>query len=280
MQNPLTYRPGRALRTTSGEKTKAIAVWVGWGIAAALGATHFHFDAFERVFVIIAGPVGYTSLVKTRLRGYDSETRNAQTALKNGRPKEAEEEFTTVGGGFRWPRIIGRINDYNRAMAALKQGKLTAAIELLVSVEERGGVIKLDGAIASNLAYLHALAGNVELATDWQSEAVYRFKRYTKTPPFPGLLSEVAVDLRRGEAARVRKMLDDQWVHLERELTGERMRPVRLFRAFAIAQTSDVRDAAAVGPHLAALGPVSAGEFTYLATQWPELAAFLAAHLH
>jgi len=272
----MEYRPGRALRTTSAAKFRAIVLWSVWGLAGGYAIRALQLDPILWV-VLLAVPFGWTTLIKGRLRSYNTAAQPAQAALKQGNPEIAERGFRQVRERFHWPRFLPRLADYNCAQALLRQGRHAEAIELLERVDRAGGVINVDGAIAGTLSLLHALRGNRELAEEWFGEAEQRSRTYANPGAFPNIMAEVAVALRRSESREIRVRLDNEWAQIEHSLTGERLRPLRILRAFAIAQ--ELRDAAAASSVLAGLGGARAREFAYLGTEWPELQQFIVAKL-
>jgi len=275
------YRPGRALRTKGGERTLSMLGWGAWGVGASLVFSAIGVGTLGWVFVIGA-PVAHTVLIQAQARRYNRVAQPGHLALTAGDATTAHREFSEARARIRWPGFLRRLGDYNRAFALIREGQLDLAIELLSDLDRRGGVLNLDGAVAGALALAHALAGNVDLATDWLAETRRRYRHYTasgiRVPAFAFVLSEAAVELRAGEAETVRRRLDDQWTQLENSVTGNILRPMRVLRAFALAQTAGVREAAVVDSMLAALRGSSTHDIQYLGVAWPEMKTFIASH--
>ena len=77
----MEYRPGRALRTTSAAKFRAIVLWSVWGLAGGYAIRALQLDPILWV-VLLAVPFGWTTLIKGRLRSYNTAAQPAQAALK------------------------------------------------------------------------------------------------------------------------------------------------------------------------------------------------------
>jgi len=265
------YQPGRRVR-----RRGLSILWSFYFLFAFITCSSLDGDARSATIIVLGAlPFAYGVIRKSIVARFNAVNRPGLEQLRDD-PADAERTFAEIERRFRWPRYLRRISAYNRAIALLKQGQLDEAVGVLVEVEQHGGVIGLDAAIAANLAYLHALCGRIELAEAWQAEVS---RRAGPQPGLPHVLTDIAIELRKGHAAELRNRLDDQWRAIEAALTGARLRPVRVLRAFAIAQSSDIRDAGAVEPALAALRPARYAEFAYLGKQWPELDQFLRANL-
>jgi hypothetical protein len=275
------YRPGRRLRTKSDARVLSLVGWAGFGIGAFALFTAIGFGAVAWV-VIIGTPFAATALVQAQARRYNRVAQPGHLALTAGDAATAQREFAEARAKVRWPGSLRRLGDYNRAFALIREGKLALAIELLSETDRRGGVLNLDGAIAGALALAYALAGDVALATDWLAETRRRYSSYTaagiRVPAFAYTLSEAAVELRAGEAEAMRRRLENHWTQLENSVTGNILRPMRVLRAFALAQTGGPREAALVDSMLAALRGSSTYDIQYLGAAWPEMKMFIAAH--
>jgi hypothetical protein len=275
------YRPGRSVRTKSGVRALSMMSWLGWGIGASLAASAIGLGPLVWV-VVIGVPFAQTAAVQAQARRYNRVAQPGHLALTAGDPSTAQREFSVARAQFRWPGFLRRLGDYNRAVALIREGQLDLALELLSDIDRRGGVLNLDGAIAGALTLAHALAGHVELAGEWLLETRRRYAAYTvagiRVPAFAFIQSETAADLRAGDAEAVRKRLENQWTQLENSVTGNVLRPMRVLRAFALAQSSGPREAAIVDSMLSALRGTSTRDIEYLAAAWPEMATFMSAH--
>jgi hypothetical protein len=214
-------------------------------------------------------PFAYQHLHKRYVSAWNRESAAALVALAAHRPAEAERDLRAVRRRFAWPASIANVTDYNLAIAIHRQGRHAEAIDLLASVDRRGGAtapVNINAGLASSLAYFHALVGEVEPAEAWLTESRLRFAALGL--PQGSELAELAVALRRGQGEEAVRRLDADWARIEHARKGETLRPLRLLRAFAIAQAGGAID-------VAGLQPAQAQEFAYLATRWPELGAFL-----
>jgi hypothetical protein len=259
----------------------SLAFWATWGIGASVVFSAIGLGTLGWVFVIGA-PVGQTLLVQSQARRYNRVAQPGHLALTAGDASTAQREFSEARARVRWPGFLRRLGDYNRAFALIRQGELDTAIELLSELDRRGGVLNLDGAIAGALALAHALAGNAELATDWLAETRRRYGQYKaagiRVPAFAYALSEAAVQLRAGETEVMRRRVDNEWTQLENSVTGNILRPMRVLRAFAHAQSTGPREAGSIDSQIAALRGTSTRDIEYLGAAWPEMHAFMSAH--
>jgi len=275
------YRPGRRLRTKGGERALSLGIWAGLGVAACAVSSALGNMSLAWIFVVVA-PTGHTLFVQAQARRYNRIAAPGHLALTAGDAMTAQREFAEARAKVRWPGFLRRLGDYNRAFALIRQGEFAAAIELLSDLDQRGGVLNLDGAIAGAFALAHALAGNVELAEDWLAETRRRYGQYrasgVRVPAFAFALSEAAVQLRAGQAEIVSNRLANEWTQLENSVTGNILRPMRVLRAFALAQSSGPRDAALVDSLVAALRGTSTRDIDYLGAAWPEMHVFMSAH--
>jgi hypothetical protein len=281
MTQALVYRPGRRVRTKSDARVVSLVSWAAAGVGAAIVCSALGLGSLVWV-VVIGAPFAQTALVQAQARRYNRAAQPGHLALTAGDAATAQREFSEARARVRWPGFLRRLGDYNRAFALIREGKLELAIELLSESDRRGGVINLDGAIAGALALAYGLSGDVSLANDWLAETRRRYGRYTtagiRVPGFAFILSEAVVELRAGEAETVRKRLENQWTQLENSVTGNILRPMRVLRAFALAQTAGPREAAIVDAMLAALRGTSTHDIQYLGAAWPEMKTFIASH--
>ena len=277
----MAYEPGRRLRTASSVRARASAIWASYAALAVIGLQLVHHDTRTILTIAaIAVPFIYSAIVKQAIARYNAAFKHAVAPLHKGDPATSDTQLAELAERFRWPRFLPRLAGYNRSLALLRLGRHDDAIALLSDIDARGGVLNVDAAIAGTLAYLHALRGNVELAEVWLREDQRRraYQAMVAGGPFPDSVAVTALELRRGEYREVATRLADQWKEMEHTMTGQRLQPLRVFRAFAVAQ-ADVRDAGAATPILASLGSAHYGEFAYLGASWPELDTFLRTNL-
>ncbi len=266
--------PGRRLRSA---REGQVVFWIVY-----LGALVAAWQVVPRPYLtltvigIALVPIVWRRLHVQRVAQFNNTNKLMLETLQRN-PERAAREFEQLADRYRRPAGLHRLAGYNRALALLRIGRLDEAVDVLDAIDRAGGVINLDSAIAGTLAYLHALCGNLAPAEAWLVEA----KRRSPTSPskFPHLLSEIAIDLRAGKAREVATQLEEDWAGIEHAMTGERLRPLRALRAFALAQAGGAREAGAAEPVLAALRPASYQELAYLGAKWPELDQFLRGNL-
>jgi hypothetical protein len=260
------YLPGRPLRTGREAATLfwvlyAIAVYVVWTLPWP-----------SALFFVALVPIAVRAYRRTTVARFSRSNRVLLDTMHTN-PEQAARELAVLADEFWWPRYLRRLAGYNRGLALLRSGRLDDATATLAEVDRSGGVVGLDAAIAGTLAYVHALRGEVELASNWLGEAKRRHS--PATARFPHVLAQITIDLRAGKAREVATWLEDQWPQLEHAMTGERLRPLRALRAFAVAQAGGAREGGTAELVLAALRPARYQELAYLGTAWPELDQFL-----
>jgi tetratricopeptide (TPR) repeat protein len=154
------------------------------------------------------------------------------------------------------------------ASALTRQGEHKQAVDFLEQQLARDKYLPASPLMASDLALAHALLGELDKAKTWLDKA-----DTTGT----SALARAVVECRTDKAADAARSLDDNWADYESVLTGSALRPLRVVRAFAQAQT-DVRNAGMASAPLATIRPSYPGEYDFLGVAWPEMATFLAAH--
>jgi hypothetical protein len=271
-----SYLPGRSVR--SPQATKIIAT-LGWLAFVAVGVYFRRLFAGTDVeslwWVWIAIPGAAVAWSRHAVKRYNADALPAIQALQLGQPARAEQLLTALREKTRWPRSFRNLTTYNLGVSIHRQGRHAEAIAMMIEADRAGGATTVNGAIASSLALFHAVLGDLEQARTWFAEATKRYRQFPAAVPFPQLLSEIAIAVRAGQSEEICRRLARDWTQIESTTKGETLRPIRVLRAFATAQTSGVRDAAALTPLVAALHPARAADFAYLATSWPELDMFL-----
>jgi len=265
-----TYLPGRRLRT--GREAAAL-FWTIYVVAVYLVWTLAWPSALFAVAIV---PLAVRAYRTSTVQRFNRSNRAVLDAMATD-PELAARGLAELAERFPWPRHLRRLAGYNRGLALLRSGRLDDAVDALAEVDRAGGVIGLDAAIAGTLAYVHALRGDLPAATAWLTEATRR--NSTAAERFPHVLASTAIDLRAGKAREVATWLEDHWPRLEHAMTGERLRPLRALRAFALAQAGGARESGSAEHVLAALRPARYQELAYLGTAWPELDQFLRGNL-
>jgi len=129
---------------------------------------------------------------------------------------------------------------------------------------------------AADLALIHALLGELDDATRWLATAEQRNKppQMPNGPPMV-ILTRAVIALRRGEIDSALQELDQGWTLCESRFPISTMRTLRAIRAFGRI-ASGPRNAGTAYEDIAAIRPRFPGEHQFLATAWPDMAAFLA----
>jgi hypothetical protein len=267
------YLPGRTVWSPQAQKLLPWCYWGPYLFAYVYVLLTWHSPL--RPLLIVAGvliPTGYSVLLKSTVKRYAIKLQPALDAMADSRPEQAERDLRALRGRFRWPRALPNLISYNLGLALHRQGRHQEAIECLAEADRRGGAVNIDGSLASSLALFHGLLGDVATAEVWLTEARQRYAGVAASAS-PELVSEVTLALRRHQADEVARRFERDWARIEHSRKGETLRPLRLLRAFAVAEVAGNPEAAR--PLLAALQPARSSDFAYLATDWPELQGFL-----
>jgi hypothetical protein len=167
--------------------------------------------------------------------------------------------------------------------AQLWSGDLPRALETFATIEKKRLVIfssSVRTLAAVNLAFAHALAGQLEAAERWCAEARTRIakNRDDRLEYASRLcLAEATVALRRGRVAEAGELLEKNWSTIREVLNANTVRAAEILRAF-VEVGGGVRQSNTSTERLIRVEPVLPGEFAFLGVQWPEMDAFLAAH--
>lgn len=209
-----------------------------------------------------------------RTRAFHVANKDAYAALGRGDYTAAQKTWATWAMS-PMPRIAA-LATHNLAWTQLRQGELTKAIATIDANEARHGsaleAIGLSATSAADHALANALLDQAKEAEAWLDRAEPRLLAATMPTSGAIALARAVWHCRAGRVDVAAKLLADGWTEIESTTTGDVLRPLRVVRAFA---------AAAAGPRAPALEvprPAYAGEFAFLGTSWPEMAAFLAAH--
>ncbi len=228
--------------------------------------------------------VGWLSWLQRKTREFNVENEEALRALGRGERERAVKLFDALATRYRRPRSVQLVARYNLAWGLLQRGELARAAEVFASVDKARSLVFVSNVhyvSPLHLATAYALMGQLDAAARWIAEGEKRVQGVSggrRAIAGPLELARAIVACRRGAPADAARALETIWRELESGLTGELLRPLRLVRAFAVAQAEGVRGAGAADPLLATLRGALPGELDWLAGEWPELRAFLAAH--
>lgn len=238
----------------------------------------------EFVFWPAALAVGFVGLVLFALmrqfRGgarLNAKLEPGLIALADGDLGLAVQVFTAVAHEYRKQSLYSAAAKLSLATALMRQGELGPATEIAIAVERAPGLLfgseaRLMAAI--DLAMIYALRGQTDVARRWCEDGRKRLARAQNRTLTAALLrlTEILVLAREGKRDEAAKAIERDWRRLEEALTAASMKKAWLLRAFV---TANDGTRANVGPWTAV---VRRGELTWMAVEWPELRAFLAAH--
>jgi hypothetical protein len=247
--------------------TKSKGPWGNWMIVATMGVVGtitllFSFRAnrlANRFLVAHAAALGQIQ------RGELETARNAMWAWSE-RARHAR-----IGAVARhtlgW--TLMRQNELDDAAAVLDDNEANLLVPMIA--------LGLAATSAADLALVHALRGELDKAEAWLARAEERREK-SRSPSIGAMLafSRAVWLCRKGERDGAAKLHDEGWAGYEASFTGDVLRPLRVVRAFA--QATGPRSGGVAEAALPTLRPAYPGEYTFLGTKWPEMAAFLACH--
>jgi hypothetical protein len=222
-----------------------------------------------------------TARTLRHVREFQTENTAAVAALGRGELESARATFSRWAESARYPRLAAVAN-HNLGWTLARQGQLQRAIEVAAANDERRlSALQANGlgpTSAIDLALYHALAGSLDDARRWLGVADGRKAMVTlPTAPAMRAMAQAVIDCRDGNAAEAARALDERWREYEALLTGDIVRPLRIVRAFARAAAGP-REVGTAQMELVSARPAYPGEYAMLGVEWPEMAAFLAAH--
>jgi ATP/maltotriose-dependent transcriptional regulator MalT len=234
------------------------------------------------LFVVLAGIFGVRAVLRRRQRAllpFNQENGKGLTLLAEGDVAGARAVFAQLvdrapAGAFRG---VARLN---LADADMRLGRFGETVRSLVEIEGSRGLepkSEVRRLAAAHLAIAHGLSGDLGAAESWIAEAERRLDESDLARVARALIIEARAILllRRGDAVAAASLLSREWRQLAGSLNELSLRPLRLLRAFALAESGGAREQGAVEAQLAALRPVVPGDVDYLGAAWPAMAAFL-----
>jgi hypothetical protein len=234
------------------------------------------------VGVAVLGIVANRRLRVRQGERFVRENVQATEALARGDLAAARAGFTPWADQL-WMSRATALARHNLAWVRMRQGELRPSLDLLTrneaGFEGQLTAIGMSGTSAADLALLHVLVGDLEKAEHWLAIAEQRATKGIHLPSLAAMttFSRAALHCRAGRFDDAVRLLDERWASCEGALTGGTLRPLRVLRGFAIA-SSNPRNAGLAEVALATSRPSFPGEYDFLGVEWPELAAFLAAH--
>jgi hypothetical protein len=194
--------------------------------------------------------------------------------IGEGQPAEAARVLDDLLQTSRaWPWLYS-IHLFNRGVAATRMGRFADARAMLGAVHaarwlEAPKYLPLLGGLLCERALLEALAGELPAAETWQRHAHQRLL----SPAVSALTLDVVIATRRGKLDDAEALLQSKWAAAEATLPARDMKRLRVLRAF-VSSLRAPDNRAAIDGWLAGVKPLPKEYLAYLATQWPEFAAF------
>lgn len=231
--------------------------------------------------VVVAAFAMATARMTRMVQRFQTENTAAVAALGRGELESARATFSRWAETTGFPRLAAVAN-HNLGWTLARQGQLQRAIDVATANDERClSALQANGLAptsAIDLALYHALAGSLDDARRWLGVADGR-KAMVALPTVPAMraMAQAVIDCRDGNAPEAARALDERWREYEALLTGDIVRPLRIVRAFARAAAGP-REAGTAQMELVSARPAYPGEYAMLGVEWPEMAAFLAAH--
>ncbi len=230
---------------------------------------------------IVVWFVGYMAVATFHVKRFNADSVTMMAMLGRGEHDKAAELCAGWARGVTVPAVITSAARHNIAWATLRKGQLNEARALFSTNElanarwlkanQMYSVSALDRALCS------ALLGELDQARRALDDAETRALRAHLSYAAMRAFVDAVIACRDGRAAEAAKALADRWTEYETMTTGDVLRPLRVVRAFALAQEGP-RNAGQVETMISAVRPAYPTEYAFLAVSWPEMAAFLASH--
>ncbi|MBI5363966.1 MAG: hypothetical protein HZA53_12355 [Planctomycetes bacterium] len=225
---------------------------------------------------------GWIAWTVRRARRFGAENDAALAMLHAGETEAARERFEALVKRWRRPRNWNHLALFNLAWTELIAGEFALAREHIAQIEaERdpratGGIVAM---LPSRLAYVHALLGELDDARAWLDASRERAAAETTNRGVIEaweLATEAVVACRANDAPRAKSLLAERWLQLDKSLTGDALRPLRLVRAFAVHAASNGAEESTVEALLQPVREHPRSEAQHLGAHWPAMRAFLA----
>ena len=161
------------------------------------------------------------------------------------------------------------------------QYKLGRPYEALETLGEAQAALKAAKTEKGDTAYIIHKELSEQWAVEGHPDAARRYLDLAvkSEPPAvqtPLTLAELMILCRENRLGEAIGLVEKEFSKVEGHYSGDQVRELKLFWAFALKSQPDSAETAA--KLLAGLYPYKPGEFDYLAVNWPELKAFLIAH--
>jgi len=264
------------------KRTTVVLGFTALGITAiAVGIT-----AGAGLVAVVLAPTAISIVVgtirqKRQARRFIEDVNETIALAARGDYAAVRQIFEYWIANARSPRVAA-LSRYCLADTLLHQGDLEGSCRLHVenyddnrSTLQRSPVART---VLLDTAFAWGLRGNLAEVERWYVES----ERMTKelqdvTAPANAIAVKALIDCRSGRSDAAVALLDDNWADCEARLRGDSLRRLRILRGFA-RSTLGPREAGRAHEDIVASRPRFPGEHAYLGKEWPEMAAFLAAH--
>lgn len=255
------------------------------GIGAGVGLVGTWVDpAF--IWAAFAGFLGWSVLRRRRMFALLRENDDGVALIAANEYERAAALYERLCHDARRTPALHSLFLFNRCVVDLETGHLDVAVAGLRAVveagwiREKGSLAVYYAGVLGTLALGEALLGQLAAAEAWQKRA-----HSACSPAKVGtlLLVDVVIAARRGQFEVVLERIADDWRRAENLLSSKHLRRIRLFEAFALAQSRgcEYRQPSREDELRRALGrvrEVPPGSYDHLAPHWPELREFLELH--
>jgi tetratricopeptide (TPR) repeat protein len=215
------------------------------------------------------------TLVSASRRGKRIRAQNQELldAMESGRVPEAVEGFRRIAttSGLKNQRSTAILN---LSLALSRMGRHDEALRVLAYADHTYHQARKQPyghIVAHHTAFFLALWGDADGAELWLAEA----RRRGATDLLMTSWTPTLVLLRRRQHKEALAVIDAAWILWERKLNAASMRKVRVLRAFALHESGAA--SVEVDHALEGTRPFMPYDYEALASDWPELYAFVAA---
>lgn len=258
-----------------------IGVFCGGSIGLGIAVPGLSFLAVSGAGALVVIFLAWAILTHRAWKRFAAENNSAVGAMGQGDLVGAHATFARWANS-RHPWICAMAR-HNIGCVLLTQGRLSDAASVFVDVAahyERALVrVLLLRTTRNQAALCYALLGQLEAAHSWLQQAELPMPG-AQPPGLEGSLAmtRAIIACRTGGADHIRAQLEQAWDAHEGTMPGSALRLMRVVRAYVSAAVDGPRNFGNTERILADLKPRYPNEFTYIGSEWPEMAAFLAAH--
>jgi hypothetical protein len=282
--------PGRALPRPPISKA---AYWTGYVVVFVVPLLAAGFLAFDEVENLrpmwpaalaaawgLGGPLALRLWAQAAGGSLAKANALAVRLLGEGEPAKAAAILESIlDKSYLFP-VAYTLYLWNRGVAATRLGRFADARTMIRAVHgvgwfERRRFRHFVAPVMLSAGMVEALAGDVDAAAGWARGAHAKLLSSSGAAALP---LDVMLAARRQQMDEAEALCAAHWASAEAVLTARDMKLLRVLRAF-VASRRNVADRTELDQWLAGIRPVAPGMFSYLGTQWQEMAAFLRAEL-